>query len=304
MSTKHQPVTIKLKGGMGNQMFQFAFGQALKASAKAHGYDISLSFDISAYIDPIKKDTVRPYYLPYFGLEADTTHSEQAEAVRNPYGPFSRAFRYARHLLQWDNLVQYVPSLLKPPYKSYYEGYWQSEKYFNAIEAEIRKLFTFKDPLGPEARALHQQISSDEAAISIFYRRTDYVGHGVFDIGEQAYQQRAITRILKLVPHGRLYVMSDDIAWVKENANLPENSIFVSSPKVKGQKETEVPIPPHEEMQLMMACRHHIIPNSTYAWWGAWLNNKPGKIVIAPEFWTTKDHDQYTDIVPGSWIRV
>jgi Glycosyl transferase family 11 len=304
MRTQSKKVIVKLKGGMGNQMFQYAFGRAVEAAARRHGETIDLQFDDTAYVDPVKKDTLRPFYLGYFNIPVTIASLPDITAARNPFGALSKAWRALKQKLDIDTGMVYDPALLRPPYRSYYDGYWQSEKFFAGMEDQIRTAFTFKDPLGPEAQRFHDQIVADPYAVSIFYRRTDYVGSSIFDIGEQAYQERAIARMRELVPSGRLYVMSDDITWVQENANLPEGSVFVSSPKVRGQGETHVPIPPHEEMQLLAACKHNIIPNSTYAWWGAWLNKNPDKQVIAPKEWARRSHWQFKDIVPERWIRV
>lgn len=291
---KDHTTVIKLKGGMGNQMFQYAFGQALEEAAKQKGHIIELLYDITAYTEPNKKDTRRPYFLDLLNTNANTASDEAALATRNPYGIVSKVIRRTRERLNLGNPVAYDPQLLQPPYRHYYEGYWQSEKYFLPIAERIRYEFTLKDSLGITAQNAHNQIVLDPNSVSIFFRRTDYVGHPQFDIGEQEYQQRAIAKIQELVPDARLYVMSDDIEWVKENANLPAGSIFVSSDD----------IPPQEEMQLAAACRHNIIPNSTFAWWGAWLNQHPERIVIAPAQWARNDKGRHRDIIPETWVRV
>ncbi len=291
---KQKTVVIKLKGGMGNQMFQYAFGRALALNAKNYGQDLKILHDVTAYTDPNKKDTRRPYYLDLLNTKAEIASDEVALEARNPYGIFSKILRKVANKMHIGNTAAYVPSLLQPTYKGYYEGYWQSEKYFLPLAEEIRNEFTLKAPLGTAAKKAYEQIAADPNSVSIFYRRTDYVGDKTFDIGEQDYQQRAIAKMRELVPNMKLYVMSDDINWVKENANLPEGSIFVSS------KE----IPPEEEMMVASTCRHHIIPNSTFAWWGAWLGNHPNKIIIAPKTWVRGDDSEYKDIVPESWLRI
>lgn len=289
---------------MGNQMFQYAFGRALEVAAKKTNSGIRIIFDTSAYTHPPKTDTRRPYYLEYLRTTAVIANEAEVAQARNPFGIFSKGKRYIEHKLQIGNTAAFVPSLLVPPFKRYYEGYWQTEKYFSDFTDEIRKEFIFKSPLTETTQAMHDRITADPQAVSIFYRRTDYVGDKTFDIGEQEYQKRAVARMRELVPAMRLYVMSDDITWVREHANLPEGSVFVSSPKIKGQPETEVPIPPQDEMQLMSACQHNIIPNSTFAWWGAWLNPNPHKIIVAPKQWTSTADEQYKDIIPAAWLTV
>lgn len=290
----NKTVVIKLKGGMGNQMFQYAFGKALEESAKNAGNPIDLSFDTTAYSKPIKKDTLRSYMLPLLNTNASVAKDAFALNLRNPYGIMSKIIRKIKELLETPFTTSFEPSLLQPPYKNYYEGYWQSEKYFLSIAEQIRQEFTLREPLGKEAQTMYECIKADPHSVSIFYRRTDYVGHQQFDIGEQNYQKRAIARMLEILPTLKLYVMSDDIEWVKEHAELPFGSVFVSS------KE----IPPHEEMSLATACQHHIIPNSTFAWWGAWLNPSPDKVVIAPREWVRGSNNKFSDIIPEKWLRV
>lgn len=304
MATQPKNVVVKIKGGMGNQMFQYTFGRALGVAAKKAGTDIQISFDTTAYTNPPATDTRRPYYLSSFAVNAPIATAAKVAKARNPLGIFSRGLRFLEQKLGNGNTAAYIPSLLTPPFRGYYEGYWQSEKYFVDFADEIRREFTFTSPLGPAAQKVREQIIADPNAVSIFYRRTDYVGDKTFDIGEQAYQKRALARMKELVPAMKLYVMSDDITWVRENANLPEGSVFVSSPKVRGQSENEVPITPQDEMQLLSACKHHIIPNSTFAWWGAWLNPNSDKIVIAPKVWANNVGDEYKDITPPDWLRV
>jgi len=288
-------VIVKLKGGMGNQMFQYAFGKSLEAKAKQTGNPITLLFDTTAYTDPNKKDTRRPYMLPLLNTHATVADNAVALRARNPLGIVSQVIRKVRQKLHLENIVTFEPTLLQPPYHNYYEGYWQTEKYFMDIRDNIRTEFTLSSPMGTAAQTMHDRIQSDPTAVSIFFRRTDYVGNTTFDIGEQEYQQRAINRIGELFPEFTLYVMSDDIDWVKEHADLPAGSVFVSS----------TDIPPEEEMMLAAACRHQIIPNSTFAWWGAYLNQNPEKIVIAPKDWVREDkHNEYANITPEEWLRV
>lgn len=297
-------VIVKLKGGMGNQMFQYAFGRMLAVSAKKAGVPVNIQYDTTAYSNPIKKDTKRPYYLDVMNTSAVVASDAEALKARNPFGLVSQVIRKLKNKLSPESemIVAFYSDLFTPPYKNYYEGYWQSEKYFLPIADEIRQEFTLKEPLGATAKALYEQIAADPNAVSIFYRRTDYVGHSTFDIGEQDYQKRAMANMQELVPNLRYYVMSDDIAWVEANADLPAGSIFVSSPK--SDMVSSKAIPPEEEMVLASACQHHIIPNSTYAWWGAWLGHNPNKIVIAPKNWANVTNDEYKDITPPAWLRV
>lgn len=289
-----QSVTIKLKGGMGNQMFQYAFGRALQHSATKHSKNLKLLLDTSSFTNPNESDTRRPYELVHFNINADVTKNVPKLQSRF-FELIVEATKKVTALFNNINQVSYVPSLLNPPYKKVYEGYWQSTKYFSEIENELRQEFTLRQPLNEAAKAVYEQIKNDDNSVSVFYRRTDYVGHKDLDIGSEDYQRRAIKKMRELVPEMNLYVMSDDIKWVEGNVKFDTPVKFVSSPLIT----------PHEEMYLASNCRHHIIPNSTFAWWSAWLNYRSDKIVIAPKIWSnTHNHDWYADIVPEEWLRV
>lgn len=279
---------------MGNQMFQYAFGKMLEKTAAEAGAPITLLFDTTAFTNPPTADTKRPYMLEPLSTTAVIADDATALRARNPYGIFSKVTRKILQKLNKGNPVAFIPSLLQPPYHDYYEGYWQSEKYFLPIVDQLRREFTLREPLGPEGAHLQALVQNDPNAVSIFYRRTDYVGNKTFDIGEQDYQKRALAHMRTLVPNLKLYVMSDDITWVKEHADLPEGSVFVSSKA----------LPFHEEMYIASLCKHNIIPNSTFCWWGAWLNKNPQKIVIAPKVWANSTTDEYKDITPPGWLRI
>lgn len=299
MNTEKQ-IVIKLKGGMGNQMFQYAFGKTLAKTAEKAGVSVDLLFDVTAYTDPIKKDTKRPYMLDLLNTDAKIADDATALNARNPYGLISKVIRKINQKLRTDDFVAFKADLLESPYKSYYEGYWQTEKYFLPIIERIRQEFTLREPLGKVAQSIYEKINSDPNAVAIFYRRTDYVGHKTFDISGQGYEERAMAHMSTQVPNMRLYVMSDDIDWVKANVTLPEGSVYVSSSKA----QPVIEIPPHEEMKLASTCKHNIIPNSTFAWWGAWLNPNPNKIIIAPKDWVQGDASEYQDITPSGWLRL
>ena len=283
---------------MGNQMFQYAFSRALIAAAKKHGEAISVEYDITGYGEHgrVKKDTLRTFDLQKLSCEIVIADEYVALAARNPFGVISKIIRRIITKFFTPDTVRYDETLLMPPYKNYYEGYWQSEKYFKNIEQEIRQHFTFREPLGPVAQAMKEKIENDPHAVGIFFRRTDYVGHSDLDVCDDTYYSRALAKMRELVPNMHLYVMSDDIEWVKQNGNLPEGTTYVSSPSISYI----------EEMEISTACKHHIIPNSTFAWWGAWLNTNPDKISIAPKLWSKKTNTTwYKDIIPKTknWLR-
>lgn len=297
----HEPknVIIKLKGGLGNQMFQYAFSRALKHSVEKAGVPINLSYDATVYTESgrIKKDTPRTFDLQRLYCDVSVAVEEEITKARNPYGFFSELYRKLEQKLIGPDDISFQPTLLQAPYKNYYEGYWQSAKYFAEIEEEIRQAFRFRKSLRPTAKTKMQEIDIEPNAVSVFYRKTDYVHHNDLDVCDEAYYQRAFTKMQKLVPNAKFFVTSDDIEWVKQNAKLPIGSVLISDKALINYVE---------EMEIISHCRHFIIPNSTFAWWTAYLSpHYQTAHIIAPALWSkAHNHTHYKDIAPSNWLRV
>lgn len=292
-------IIIKLKGGMGNQMFQYAFACALKHSAEKIGSLVNLYYDITAYTEGgrVKQDTLRTFDLQRLSCNVPIANEDSVLKVRNPHGVFSKIYRKLIEKYLVPDTVSFNPSLLKPPFKKYYEGYWQSPKYFTEIEDELRQAFLFREPLGTAASAKMKEIDAEPNAVSVFYRKTDYVNLSDFDTCAEPYYERAFKKMKELVPNAKFFVTSDDIEWVRKNAKLPAGSVLVSD---------KTTINYVEEMKIISHCRHFIIPNSTFAWWTAWLSPyRKTSNVIAPAIWSKKYNlTQFKDITPTHWLRI
>ncbi len=185
---------------------------------------------------------------------------------------------------------------------SYLEGAWTSEKHFIGFKDIIRNDFTLKNTPSKETIASKNLIRSSSPSVSVHIRRGDYVTdqktkmyHGQCDM---SYYEKAIETIssrIKVNVHDlNVFVFSDDIEWSKINMKLPARLNFVSN----------MEIPDYEEIYLMSLCDHHIIANSTFSWWGAWLNPKHDKIVVAPKRWSIKQSHLYGDVVPPEWLKI
>jgi hypothetical protein len=249
-------ITIKLKGGLGNQMFQYAFGRNLSYQQK-----IALRLDKSFLNRPIWQKiigiTPRKYELNEFNIKAKLTETKS---------------------------------------KNYLEDYWQNEKYFKNIRNILLKDFTLKKE-SSDFKKLAKNIFQTNS-VSIHIRRGDYAKswktkkyHGLISLN---YYQKAYKIIIKKVDNPAFFVFSDDTNWVKKNLKINHPIIYVSC----FNKLTNA-----EELILMSICKHNIIANSSFSWWGAWLNKNSSKIVIAPKRWFAEKND-YEDIVPQDWIRV
>jgi hypothetical protein len=136
-----------------------------------------------------------------------------------------------------------------------------------------------------------------ENSVSVHIRRGDYVGHSSLGgMITDLYYARAVKEISNKKEHCKFFIFSDDIEWVKENMNFPESTQYVSSPDMEN----------YEELAIMSLAKHNIIANSSFSWWGAWLNSNPDKIVICPARWTTGrgGKKQTRDIIPQDWIKI
>jgi hypothetical protein len=291
-------IIINLKAGLGNQMFQYACGRAL-----ALRNDDSLKLDISSFV---KQDTSRyskrEYSLAHFCIHAEIAGMDEIERIKYPLGLISRVSRTCSTLFKQKILrqfnIRFDQKVANLKGNSYLDGFWQSEKYFKDFEEDIGKDFTLKS-IGNEAKIILEEIVSSTMPIAIQIRRGDNVTnpHSARHHGcpGMDYYSRAIRTIEEKLPvdNIRFFVFSDDIEWVKENLSSL-SCTFVSK---KGIRD-------YEEIELMRACKHHIISNSTLGWWGAWLNPNPNKIVIVPKQWVKKAQWQHKDTVPKSWIRI
>lgn len=275
---------IRLTGGLGNQMFIYAFYLAMKKRFPAIRLDMS---EIAVY------KLHNGYELKHiFGTEANKF----------------RINKVLKKILVWccfhkieelDN-VSYNSEYYEKHYKwpfIYYKGYFQSENFFENVIPEVRKAFTFDLSKINEKTGYCLQHIQEVKSVSIHIRRGDFVNSKNIQIYggicTPEYYKRAIKQIEEYYPKPVYYVFSDEMEWVKNNIPLPLNTVYVSWNEGKDS---------WQDMLLMSTCRHNIIANSSFSWWGAWLNSNKNKIVIAPKKWlNTKDTPE---LVPETWISI
>lgn len=277
-------VVVRLQGGMGNQMFQYAAGLCL---ARRRGAKLKLDQGFLLDRTPRPNFTYRDYDLDLFVLdpECEVVRSLEPAAARTLSRFGEKHFHYDP---QFENL----------PANVYLDGYWQSPRYFAPVLEEVRNAFTtFSTPLSPTAQALSEEIRS-RPSVCLNVRRGDYVAnpvanafHGVCD---QRYFAQAVTYVLSRVPDAHFYIFSDDVNWCR-TANLVQGAPFtIVSHQYAGDRFASY-------LQLMMACRHFVIPNSTFAWWAAYLGHTHNSIVIVPTPWFSDLSVEYIDLVPEGW---
>jgi Glycosyl transferase family 11 len=271
-------------------MFQYAAGRAL---ADRHGTKLVL--DTSWTLGSPGR-----YELACFDLDAKACPVREVARVPNP----SRLVRLLQRLRPSRRRFMHVVdesadekgarALASGPDDSYLIGFWQSESYFIDQEPAIRRAFTFR-PLSAESEQVAERIrEAGSGAVSIHVRRGDYTRHRLFSALDEGFYTQAVEAIAGAVDELQLFVFSDDPAWCVKNLRFPYATTVVDRQ-----------LPPDrewEDMALMSRCRHHVIANSTYSWWGAWLNPSSDKLVVAPRRWSLDE--SAADPVPDSWLRV
>lgn len=291
-------IHVRIKGGLGNQMFQYAAGLAL---ARHHGCPLKLDLSYCA------RDRLRDYALDGFGVEATVASPRDVArfAVDQDWRRRLGKLAGRRDLLLPDGLYiephfHYDEGFFDREPPVFLDGYWQSARYFAPVADEIRT--TFDRPENPSRawEEMRHEIEAAGNAVSVHVRRGDYVtGKAAAKMAGSctpAYYARAIALMGRLVPGATFFIFSDE----------PEEAgrmlAFADPVVVAGTSDR-----PAEDMALMAACRHHIIANSSFSWWGAWLDPSPKKTVIAPREWFSRAYLRKTDtldLYDPDWITL
>ena len=289
-------IIVNLKGGLGNQMFQYALGRKL---ALKTGQELKL--DLTGF----DRNHHRSFGLDIFSIIKNPATKEEIKKIKYPYGWCSKGWRWFRFKILRVHHTGWEPKTLARTIKKlengqdvYVDGFWQSYKYFENIRENLLLDFALlKEPLEKRYPDLIAQIKNTDS-VGLHLRRGDYAANSrvlkEFGACSIEYYRRAIEMLAKKINQPNFFVISDDIAWVKDNLKLDHPTVYVSE---LGTKD-------YEELMMMSQCRHNVIANSTFSWWGAWLNDNPGKIVVAPEPWFTNNSIKIDDIIPPTWIRL
>ncbi len=303
-------IITKLKGGLGNQMFQYAAGRSLSLRHKT-----TLMLDLSYF----ETQATRDYHLRYLNVIENIVTPAQGSSCTD--GPWNR---YAGHVRRFatclrgfrasdsEGGVDRPESIQLYPEPHYHwdahfphlsdnvclEGYWQCEKYFLDIRDVLRREFSVHTPLTGLNRETSEEIQACDS-ISIHVRRGDYAHdlktnrmHGLCSI---RYYVAAAGLILEQVTDPHFFVFSDDQPWVQENLHLSTPVTYVSHNTAKEA---------HEDLRLITMCKHHVIANSSFSWWGAWLGEERDTIVVAPQQWLRSTALNCDDVIPQRWHKL
>lgn len=294
-------IKVLLTGGLGNQLFQYAFGRMLSVK---HNTSLVLSASFLQSKLPLKKlATPLRYELGVFNIDAVIESNFFTGKFLYPLAKTEHLIKEKISSIQLNKVLEtefsFQEELLNVPDNSFLKGNFQSEKYFKSIESVLRKELVFKNAFSGDNLLTKNKIEETNS-VSIHVRRGDYLSikknAQKFAQIPISYYQDAIRHMAAKTKAPVFFVFSDDIDWVKDNLKTEASLVFVSNNKT--------PETSYMDMQLMSLCRHNIICNSTFSWWAAWLNNNPAKHVIAPQRWFSDVSINSQDIIPDEWIKL
>jgi len=290
-------IIAKLMGGLGNQLFQYAVARHLGV---IHGRDIKVDTSFFETYD------LHAYSIGPFNIQENIASSDEVKAltVRKKGitgGVMNRVLQRspgacATHIR--EKHFHYDQAILRLPDNVYLDGYWQSEKYFLGISEIIRQEFRVKTPQTGKDKELAERWISKTDSINLHIRRGSYLlppynsYHGTCALD---YYLQGVECIAQRVKEPHFFIFSDDPEWARDHLNLPYPTTLVDH---NGADRD------YEDLRLMTQCKHHVIANSTFSWWAAWLCENPQKIVIAPRKWFNESNHDTRDLIPDSWLQL
>jgi hypothetical protein len=287
-------LVVNLLGGLGNQLFQYSCAWAL---AQEQGRELVLD---AGSFDQYK---LRPFLLDRLKIKARCASAAELDAWGLQAGRFARIRRriFGTSIASVrEPAYTWGPLHLPEGQDAWLNGYWQTERYFAEHKAVLKAQFAVKAAAsGLNAKLLKSIRAAGTRACAIHVRRGDYVSsmlaartHG--SIGP-AYYSAAVARLRSQVKGAKLFVFSDDPAWARANMPFAAQALFI---------DANGPEAPEQDLRLMSACRHFVLANSTFSWWGAWLGETPRSLVQAPLRWFKTPKLDPRDLLPERWERV
>jgi hypothetical protein len=281
-------IIVEISGGLGNQFFQYAAGRALASKLRCE-----LVLDTSFY----ESQSLRTFELVDFNINAREATKWEIRIAGGGRGLMTRLIHkiglakivFPKYLRELESF-SYEKKIHNSSSGTYLKGYWQNSDYFNSIKNELYLELNTDSPFSSKGKYFAADITNSES-VSLHVRRGDYVNdetvaktHGLCTI---EYYKRSILYIKKHIESPVFYIFSDDIPWCKENFKFLSGVTYIENTKDA-----------IEDLQLMKLAKHNIVANSSFSWWGGWLNANPNKVVIAPE-------DSLKKIPrPDSWIEL
>jgi len=295
-------IVVKLIGGLGNQMFQYAFARSLALKNKTQ-----LKLDITGFDNHFNTEnyTNRNFELNVFNITSEIASAEEISPfIKTKFGKaidfisFFLPFK-SNHFYLREPYFHFFEKALTTPATAYIDGYWHSEKYFKNIRTVLLEEFSLKEKLTPELIRITEEIKASNNSVAIHIRKGDYISNpinkAIYKELTADYYQKAIQIIINKFPDAVFYIFSDEPEWFQQNVQTTENNKFI---KMRAGNKS------YEDLFLMSLCKHNIIANSSFSWWGAWLNTHESKIVIAPQSWYIGNDKNTKDLIPENWIQI
>ncbi len=294
-------IIVRLFGGMGNQMFQYALGRVLSIKNNTE-----FKLDIRHLTDHGKrplypKHVNRNYDLDLLSIQAGIAQQSDIPWKYRVWG--TTFFKDATYVITRklfknptkETYFHFNETVLSAKDSIYLEGFWQSYKYFQGFEDIIKKDFQISVNLPENIKKLGEKIQK-ENALCVHVRRGDFVNNTYHDVVNSEYYQKAFQKITEQATVDTVYIFSDDIDWCRGNMQFPTDTFFVGN-EFSGERGIG-------HFWLMQQCKYFIIPNSSFSWWAAWLADYVDKKVIVPKKWFADETINYNDIYPSDWIKL
>ena len=282
-------IIVKLSGGLGNQLFQYALGRHL-----AFLNQTELKLDVSQ-LQASRFWTARAYALDAFCINASlATDREISELAGASFSMLGRLGAISP-FYQREPHFHFSPLILRLRGDLYFDGYWQSERYFKPIASLVKQELKLQNTVLSRFQMWQTLIQTSES-VSVHVRRGDYTLRSIANRFLRPcgldYYQKAASVLLPQLQQPTFFVFSDDPLWAKTHLHFPVPTYFVEGNSAA------------EDLVLISKCQHHIIANSTFSWWGAWLAAFPEKKIIAPQQWFATERFNTQDLLPEDWERV
>lgn len=292
-------ITVRLKGGLGNQMFQYAFALAYDTINNT-GFQLDLRYLNDR--TPRPNVVFRKYDLDIFRVKPRIYHKDkyrfglypvyvfeslQKRLVKGPYSKTTRKYL--------ELSFKFNPELFTLPDGTYFDGYFQCYKYFDSIREKLLEHFSFLHSLQENSFTLLNEIRESNS-ICLNVRRGDFVTNKLLGTTDPEYYNSAVSFMKERHPDATIYVFSDEIDWCRSNLKFNLPTVFVSHDHAGPRFR--------DYFELMINCKNFIIPNSSFAWWAAYLCQYPEKTIIAPKVWFNGQPQRSQDIIPQTWVKM
>jgi hypothetical protein len=288
-------------GGLGNQLFRYA---ALRYYARRYGADMRISVEHARYAQSYGYP--RPFLLAHFSITVPIRERSVGDRLlltgkpwlKRVVAPAKKALRtqvYNQDFSGCHSFLSDIP-LERNVRKLHLVGYWHTYSTVEEVEEELRSELAFREPEQGKNLEVLEQIRRSKNPVSLHVRRGDSNISATNRVHLPIeYYSSAIATMKETLVNPTFFVFSDDIGFVKDYLRLDSTTVFV------GHNDD---FSAHEDLRLMSSCHHHIIANSTFSWWGAWLNPRQDKMVIAPRQWYITPDSYYPDLLPPTWLLI